>query len=66
MVTRPDYARVRDLVAEADPLLVAAVADVDLALLQWGMSLTPWERLRVSSEGLRFWSSFRRVAPDPS
>lgn len=66
MLRDPEYDRVRDFVARADPLLLEALEDVDFTLLEWGLSLSPWERLRASSEALRFWSSFRRVAPEAS
>ncbi|MBI3769168.1 MAG: hypothetical protein HY271_11860 [Deltaproteobacteria bacterium] len=66
MATEREYERVRDLVDKADPLLLEALADVDFTLLEWGLSLSPWERLRASSEALRFWSSFRRGASEAS
>jgi hypothetical protein len=61
---RPErqYERLCALIADTDPLLVEAVHDVDLALLEWSLSLSPWERLEAKS--LRFLSAFRRVAPD--
>jgi hypothetical protein len=62
MVAEPQYERIRALVAKADPLLVEAVDDVDLTLLQWGLSLSPWERLRASSQALAFLANFRRDA----
>ena len=63
---RPErqYERLCALSADTDPLLVEAVDDVDLALLEWSLSLSPWERLEASSKSLRFLSAFRRVAPD--
>ncbi len=61
-----EYERVRALVDKADPLLVEALEDVDSTLLEWALSLSPWERLRASSDALRFWSSFRRGAPEAS
>jgi hypothetical protein len=66
MAPQREYERLRALVERADPLLVQAVEDVDLALLQWGLSLSPWERLQASSGALRFLSTFRRVASEPS
>ncbi len=66
MATEREYERLRALVDKADPLLVRAVDDVDIALLQWGLSLSPWERLRASSGALSFLSTFRRVASEPS
>jgi hypothetical protein len=59
-----EYDRLRDLVEKADPLLVEAIDDVDVAMLQWGLSLLPWERLRASAEALVFLSSFRRDASE--
>ena len=65
MAPEGEYERLRALVEKADPLLVQAVEDVDLALLRWGLSLSPWERLQASSEALRFLSTFHRVASEP-
>jgi hypothetical protein len=59
-----EYERLCAVVERADPLLVQAVEDVDIALLQWGLSLSPWERLRASSGALRFLSTFHRVASE--
>jgi hypothetical protein len=56
-----EYQRLRDLVETADPLMLEAVGDVDLTLIRWGLSLSPWERLRASSGALGFLSSFRRA-----
>ena len=57
------YERLRELVAAKDPLLVEAVDDVDVTLLAWARTLSPWERLRSTSVALHVWSGFRR---DPS
>lgn len=57
------YERLRDLVAASDPLLVEAVDDVDLGLLEWARGLSPWERLRTTSAALHVWSGFRRGTP---
>jgi hypothetical protein len=66
MAPDSQYTRLRDLVARIDPVLLDAVEDVDRELLHWGLSLSPWERLRSCSETLRFWSGFRRVTPEAS
>ena len=66
MTTEREYERLRALVARTDPLLIDAIEDVDHTLLEWGLSLSPWQRLRASSESLRFWSNFRRGAPEAS
>jgi len=65
MTPHRQYERLCALVEKADPLLVQAVEDVDLALLRWGLSLSPWARLQASSGALRFLSTFRRVASEP-
>lgn len=64
MAASSEYDRLRNLLIAIDPLLVEAADDVDLTLIQWALSLTPWERLRASSETLAFLSSFRRAAPE--
>ncbi len=66
MATEREYERLRALVARTDPLLIEAIEDVDRTLLEWGLSLSPWQRLRASADALRFWSSFRRGAPEAS
>lgn len=59
-----EYERVRNRVAEIDPALVRAVDDVDLSVMQWALSLAPWERLQAASGTLRFLSAFRRVSTE--
>jgi hypothetical protein len=66
MAPDSQYARLLDLVARLDPPLIDAIADVDRGLIEWGLSLSPWERLRSTSETLRFWSGFRRATPEAS
>lgn len=64
MVPRDDdFERVRDLVERIDPSLVQAMDEIDVALLRWGLSLSPWERLRASSSALGLLSGFHRVTP---
>lgn len=62
MQPRGTYERVRSEVEATDPEVVAAIEEVDLALLKWALSLSPWERLRAASGTLAFLSGFRRVA----
>jgi len=57
------YEHLCDLVAASDPVLIEAVDDVDLALLEWGRTLSPWDRLRATSAALQVWSGFRRDPP---
>lgn len=61
MIDRQAYDPIRAFVARVDPELVRAVDDVDVALLEWGLSLSPWERLRAASGALQTLSKFRRV-----
>ncbi len=58
-----DFERMRDLVAKIDPALVRAMDDVDVGLLEWSLSLSPWERLSAATDTLRVLASFRRVTP---
>ncbi len=58
-----EYQRLCALVEKNDPLLIRAVDDVDVALLRWALSLSPWERLQASSGALTFLSTFRRDPP---
>lgn len=62
MAKEREYERLCALIARVDPLLVQAVDDVDATLLQWGLALSPWERLRASSGALDVLSRLRREA----
>lgn len=64
MATDGEYERLRDFVAAADPLLVEAVDDVDVELLHWALTLSPWQRVQTTTESLRFLAGFRRGASE--
>jgi hypothetical protein len=64
MTSDCEYERVRRRVEGIDPALVAAVDDIDLGVLAWALSLSPFERLQAASGTLRFLSAFRRVSTD--
>jgi hypothetical protein len=66
MTKRGDYDRLRRHLAAMDPLVVEAADEVDPALIQWALSLTPWERLCASADALRFLSGFHRGTSRPS
>lgn len=55
------YAELERVVAERDPELVAAVAEVDWTLLRWSLSLSPLERLRAASRAASALTRLRHV-----
>jgi len=57
---RSDYQRLCDLVERVDPELIGALDEVDVSLLRWALSLSPWERLQASSSALSVLSGFHR------
>ena len=59
-MTRPDYQHMREFVERTDPELLRAVDEVDVSLLRWALSLSPWERLQASSNALSVLSGFHR------
>ncbi|MFQ5667414.1 MAG: hypothetical protein ACE5I7_13435 [Candidatus Binatia bacterium] len=61
MSPQSPYERLRRQLEATDPLVVEAADEVDVALIDWALSLSPWERLRASSEALDFLSRFHRV-----
>lgn len=64
MSRQREFERVCAHVAQRDPLLVEAIDDVDLTLLEWALSLSPWDRLRAASGSLTFLAGFHRDAPE--
>jgi hypothetical protein len=51
--------------AKLDPLVLAAVADVDQSLLDWALSLSPRERLRACHKATVALARFRHDPPSP-
>ena len=60
------FAALARLAAETDPHIVDAIEEIDRGLLEWGLTLSPLERLRVCSEALQTLSGFRRVSSEAS
>ena len=52
-------------VAELDPLVLEAAREVDGALLEWALSLSPRERLRACSNATTALGKFANV-PSPT
>ena len=56
--------QIQQILDGLDPLLREAASDVDPTLLAWSLSLSPLERLRVSSRAASTLGRFRRVTPE--
>jgi hypothetical protein len=52
------------MLAERNPELLAAADEVDPTLIDWSLSLSPWDRLRACSRATRALLGWRRVTPD--
>jgi|GEM_PF-1930548 len=62
MTPAGQFERLRARLAESDPVVVRAIDEVDLGLLHWSLSLSPWQRLRAASVALNTLRRFRRAA----
>jgi hypothetical protein len=60
---RSSLRRLEEDLARHNPLLLAAAHDVDATLLDWTLSLSPLDRLRVCSRAARALTGWR-VTPD--
>jgi hypothetical protein len=57
--------RIEAELARRNPLLVAAADEVDTTLIEWALSLTPFDRLRACSRAAKALTGWRRhAAPD--
>jgi len=54
--------KTRQPATAVDPLVLQAVADVDLGLLRWSLQLSPRERLRACSHAAATFARLRRAA----
>ena len=64
MATREELHALQARLAETDPDLLAAVADVDRTLIDSWLQLTPWERAARSfdmADGIAELKTWRRV-----
>lgn len=59
-----EYERLRARARALNPLIVEAIDDLDPELLRDALALSPFERLRVCSEHLRYLTSLRRAVPE--
>jgi hypothetical protein len=55
------FERLREIIAKTDPDVISAIDEVDMELLRWSLSLSPWQRLGAASTALRTLRRFRRV-----
>jgi hypothetical protein len=55
--------RLKAQIARQDPLLVAAMDEVDPTLLAWALSLSPLERLEAATRASRSLSRFHHAKP---
>jgi hypothetical protein len=54
---------IEDSLATRDRELLTAAEEVDPTLLDWTLSLSPFERLRVCSRAAKALTGWRRVTP---
>ena len=63
MPARSRRKRIEEELAERDPVLLAAADEVDVSLLDWTLSLSPLDRLRVASRAIKALTRWQRVTP---
>jgi len=61
---RTSLQRVEEELARRNPLLLAAADDVDVTLIDWALSLSPFDRLRACSRAAKALTGWRRATPD--
>jgi hypothetical protein len=56
--------QIEDELAGRDRRMLTAVDEVDMTLIDWALSLDPFERLRVCSRAAKALTGWRHVTPE--
>ena len=63
MSERDRLKEIEAMLAERNPELLAAADEIDQTLIDWSLSLSPWDRLRACSRATRALLGWRPGTP---